>query len=100
MGVEIQSRMRDLQARVGFLEQVLNIANGRVVLSQQEVAAKYMPEVKYLQNQLCMEWKFNARLMEENSKLKIQLEELSLADRSKELEEWKRMLRDFMNGGA
>ncbi|EGC44081.1 predicted protein [Histoplasma capsulatum var. duboisii H88] len=100
MGVEIQSRMRDLQARVSFLEQELNIANGRVVLSQQEVAAKYMPEVKYLQNQLCMERKSNARLVEENSKLKIQLEELSLADRSRELEEWKRKLRDFMNGGA
>ncbi|KKZ65723.1 hypothetical protein EMCG_08462 [[Emmonsia] crescens] len=100
MGVELQSRMTDLQARVSFLEQELNIANGRVALSRQEVAAKYMPEVKCLQNQLCMERKTNARLAEENNRLKIQMGELAMTDRSQELEEWKRKLRDFMNGGA
>ncbi|EEQ89608.1 PHD domain-containing protein [Blastomyces dermatitidis ER-3] len=100
MGVELQSRMGDLQARVSLLEQELNIANGRVVLSRQEVAAKYMPEVKCLQNQLCMERQANARLAEENNRLKVQLEELSRTDRSRELEEWKRKLRDFMNGSA
>ncbi|PGH03165.1 hypothetical protein GX51_04200 [Blastomyces parvus] len=100
MGVELQSRMKDLQARVSFLEQELNIANGRVVLSRQEVAAKYMPEVKCLQNQLCMQRQVNARLEEENNTLKAQLEEQSSTDRSQELEEWKRKLRDFMNGCA
>ncbi|OJD19582.1 hypothetical protein AJ78_00439 [Emergomyces pasteurianus Ep9510] len=100
MGVELQSRMRDLQTRVSFLEQELNIANGRVALSRQEVAAKYMPEVKCLQNQLCMERKTNSRLAEENNRLKVKMEELSMTDRSQELEEWKRKLREFMNGGA
>ncbi|OAX79275.1 hypothetical protein ACJ72_06404 [Emergomyces africanus] len=99
-GVELQSRMRDLQARVSFLEQELNIANGRVALSRQEVAAKYMPEVKCLHNQLCMERNTNARLAEENNKLKVQMEELSMTDRSQELEEWKRKLREFMSSGA
>ncbi|PGH06104.1 hypothetical protein AJ79_06638 [Helicocarpus griseus UAMH5409] len=100
MGVELQAQMRDLQARVSFLEQELSIANGKVALSRQEVAAEYAPEVKCLQNQLCMEKDENRRLAEENKRLKAQMEELKGAGCSQELEEWKRRLRDFVNSKA